>query len=718
MKAHLATLVSLLVMFCDGTPTCSAEQLAPVSVNRVTSVRVSGPPMRRYEPLAIGDAFGRDRIRELFAFFPELASLDSAKGIRPVAKAKMNRVVLQLLSKLNGSFDFELHVLEGGGVWTCGGKYFSMKTGWTDFLAKEFTGQEKDRGAPKILHVDKDNAASSGFSVKIASEPRPIVHRFELLSFLGNEPEDTADALLDGLKIVIVPGKPEFKPDELVYLNIAVTNTSDTTRYLGICPVASNGVHEDGPGTTEVDVGGRTVEIGGMPCYIHLRGDVSWDVRLNSNGYSDRYTSSLELEPKAKASFRVIVPARGDNKSRPTGRINVFSRFAVARKVDGPPENFNGPESSVLLVDRAKLDPAVAILKDAMTGKSVNPKVIQDALRIVADHPGAEHVELMIDVLKHPWPASKQMDWTLWYAASKYVHPEIYRAAIAATANPELDGHQVYETLLRNRVHLKRTDILKILKNLRLEDEEFTRVNDYGFYATMLLAMVAQEDDIPLLGDLCGRFIPVGISHDLCHATLPDRRLVPIREAFLRYPITSKVALRKLLRQGMKPGEYPPWAHEFSVGNVPRPLVIAAQWLAALQDTEALSMLEHYATTDLVRVSNTMRQEAPGLIAAIDGTEAIKTLRRIGADREAAQLGDPVAIDARLQWARLLHDHPIDCVGDSASIRRRIYSMMNPGKTPTLEDIGDGTAIEKQWKELRPEFVGAFIMKYGFNPDE
>lgn len=180
--------------------------------------------MRRYEPLAIGDAFGRDRIRELYAFFPELASLDSANGIQPVEKEKMNRVVLQLRGKVKGSFDFELQVLEGGGVWTCAGKYFTMKTGWTEFLAKEFARQEKDRseqGEPKLLHVDKDNAASSGFSVQIACEPRPSVHRFELLSFLGNEPEDTAEALLDGLKIDFVPGKPEFKPDELVYLNIA-----------------------------------------------------------------------------------------------------------------------------------------------------------------------------------------------------------------------------------------------------------------------------------------------------------------------------------------------------------------------------------------------------------------------------------------------------------------------------------------------------------------
>jgi len=61
---------------CAGAD--SIEQLSPISVNKILSVRIFGPPTRRYEPLMIGDAFGRDRINELYSFFPELESLDSA----------------------------------------------------------------------------------------------------------------------------------------------------------------------------------------------------------------------------------------------------------------------------------------------------------------------------------------------------------------------------------------------------------------------------------------------------------------------------------------------------------------------------------------------------------------------------------------------------------------------------------------------------------------
>lgn len=179
MKTQLAIWVSLLVISCDAPTVClgaePSEQLTPIPAKRIVIVRVYGPPTRKYEPLMIGEAFGRDRINEIFSFFPELRSLDSAKGIQPVSAAKKNRVVLQSRRNLkDGSYDIdvELYVLEGDSIWTYGGRYFPMKAGWTDFLAKEFARQEKDResgGVPKLLHVDKHNAEAIGFRVEIGN---------------------------------------------------------------------------------------------------------------------------------------------------------------------------------------------------------------------------------------------------------------------------------------------------------------------------------------------------------------------------------------------------------------------------------------------------------------------------------------------------------------------------------------------------------------------
>jgi hypothetical protein len=196
-------LISLASTICAGED--SNEQLSPISANQILSVRIYGPPTRRYEPLIIGDAFGRDRINKLYSFFPELGSPDSAKGIprvenkkkNSVEKARTNRVVLQLRSKVNGSYDVELQVLEAGSTWICGGKCFSMKEGWAEFLATEFTRQEKDyneNGYPKPIHVDEENAETIGIRVQIGRLPSDGYSRFNHRQFhVYLKPELAAD---------------------------------------------------------------------------------------------------------------------------------------------------------------------------------------------------------------------------------------------------------------------------------------------------------------------------------------------------------------------------------------------------------------------------------------------------------------------------------------------------------------------------------------------
>ena len=200
MAIHDALLLGVVLSTLAST-TCAradtSEQLTPISANSISSVRIFGPPTRTYEPLMIGNEFGRERINELYSFFPELESFDSAKGIPRVGKATKNRVMLQSTTKVNGSFDRELYVLEGGTVWTCGGKYFSMKKGWAEYLAKEFARQEKDfneQGVPKSIHVDKLNAAKLGIHVQVANFARDGYERFNYRQFnVELEPELAAN---------------------------------------------------------------------------------------------------------------------------------------------------------------------------------------------------------------------------------------------------------------------------------------------------------------------------------------------------------------------------------------------------------------------------------------------------------------------------------------------------------------------------------------------
>ncbi len=526
--------------------------------------------------------------------------------------------------------------------------------------------------------------------------------------------------VIDGLSINVAPGKPQFKPTDRVFVDVTVTNRADTPRYLGISP--NTGKHDDGQDSTTVDINGQRRKIGGIPGYAHVRGDVGWNVRLGSNGYSDRYEGAVEIKPGSRATFQVILPAFGDNMNRPTGRLTISSRFAVARKSDGPRVYRNGRKSFVLIVDQEKLAQGVATLKEALAGKAKKTHEIENAIHAIADNPAPEHVELVAKVVGHPWPSREHIQWNLWYAASKYVDPAIYKMAVAEANNPKLGvgiASLVYKTIYRNRQHLKRSDALQIVRNPLLQSADFAGTNSNGFWPTILLATVAQQEDIPLLGELCGKFIPPRIGHDLSHASMPNLGLQPIHAAFMRHPDASRVALRKVLGQGRVPGEFKPWAHEFGIGLVPKSLVLIAKWSAELKDTEAIPLLEHYAKTDLVRVTNSMQSEAPKLIAAIDGPAAIKALRRIGprGTRERAKLGDPVAIDALIAQARALFASRDDDTGEAHSTFALVFSIMNPNHKVTYRDVRDGMPVELQWKQRRAAFAKVFATKYGFDPE-
>jgi hypothetical protein len=513
---------------------------------------------------------------------------------------------------------------------------------------------------------------------------------------------------IEGVQVSVVPAKPFFQHDEPAYLVVTAHNILKEDRFVG---VSGHKTRKNGPKTI-VEIDGKSIEVRGVPGYLHVDHFAAFDMRICGNGYSDRYHGDpLLLAPDATASFRVVIPAFAD---RPTGHFPVFSRFAVSRVAGGKLTIANGPETSLLVVHEKRLANAVSTLKDALSGAAKKRHEVEGAVRAIADNPLPEHAGLIVRAIRHKWPFKHGFDWTLWYAAEKFVSPQVYEVAVAEAKKPNgTTVDYLGKTIYRNRAYLQRKDVLAILESQSPRG---------GFYETVFLSLVAKASDMSKLADMCARFIPAWIGHDICHATMPDRRLETIHKAFLQYPDASRKALRPVLRLGMKPGEHKPWTHAFSVGNVPRPLVFFGKWLAELKDTESVPTLEHYAKTPLVGVSNSMQREAPSLIAQIDGTEAMKSLRRLGARalRERAKLGDPVAIDALLSDGRLISFTMRGGCGNDNNYGQFLlaYSILRPDREPSLTALGDGTALVAEWKRRRKEFIDAFIKKYGFHPDK
>ncbi|MDB2497330.1 hypothetical protein N9X25_09310, partial [Verrucomicrobiales bacterium] len=121
-----------------------SESPARVPIRFIESAWIFGAPMRKYDPLRLGGDFRREQIRELRTFFPELASLDTAKGIDPVDLPISNRVQLLLRSKVHDSYRFDINVFEGASVWSCDNKFFRLQKGWPEFVARNFATQEEN----------------------------------------------------------------------------------------------------------------------------------------------------------------------------------------------------------------------------------------------------------------------------------------------------------------------------------------------------------------------------------------------------------------------------------------------------------------------------------------------------------------------------------------------------------------------------------------------
>jgi len=530
------------------------------------------------------------------------------------------------------------------------------------------------------------------------------------------------DCIIDGLSITLTAGKLSFDPNDEVWLDVRVHNTSKDDRYVGVCGTSKYDVCKK---STLVRINGQEEEIAGIPCYVEVSQDMGWDVRICSNGYSDRYKSALLLEPNDTLSFRIIVPSFGDGMDRPTRRFHIVSRFAVSRTAEGRRIIENGPETSLLIIDHQKLADAVQILRNGLSAEPKESHYIEMAIRAIADNPLPENAPLIAKAIRCNWSFTKYIEWNMWFAASQFESPEICEAAVAKAKDPNLGrryASQVYKALYRNREFLRRADVLALVENPRLGDSTFTEVtaltnfNENGFLPSMLLACVAQQEDIERLAEMCARFLPARAGCDFRPTSLLARRLRAIGQSFMRYPDVSCPALRKVLELGMEPRQFKPWANEFGCGLVPSPIFMVSEWLAQMHDTETIAILEYYARPDRPRVFDRMWSKVPGYIAEIDGPEAITALRRLAPAGfyQRAKLGDPVAIDALL--ARGRHRRPDDDTFESPRCLAIVYSILEPDAAAP-EYIFDPTEVESLWKERRQAFVQAFTDKYGFDPN-
>ena len=563
---------------------------------------------------------------------------------------------------------------------------------------------------------------------------------------LGTIPDKTRT--IEGVEFSVLPSKPVFIQNEPYILNIneyiqtglnlvfgenepvkvvvRAHNTTNEARFLGVSkPRESDGVQMK----TIVQIDGNQVEVNGIPCYIHVQNDTGWDARICQAGYSDHYRGiPLLLSSGEMATFEIDVPNLSSKSDRTTGKFFIFSRFSVAKTTETLPVIANGPAASFLIVDANKATDAAAKLTNALNGLKTDEDQIVRSVITIRENPIPEYSDLIVKVIRYNWPFKNRIEIDLWSAAMKFISQDIYDIAVAEAKRPDIDksaAQNIYSTIWRNQKYLRREDVLTIIDNPRLNEDNFLNFQDFnqsrnnGFYPTLLLSLVATEDDIPRLAEMCSNFMPVRIGHDLAHSSY-NNRLDRLHETFSRYPDASRESLRKALQKGMVPSQFKPWSREFGLGQIPEPLIIIAEWLAEMKDVDSIPIFEYYAEHQLVRVSNTMQSRAPEWIAQIDGPEAMKALRRIGSDRstrgirERAKLGDPAAIDRLLSRARGLYGRPIDDTGESMSLFRFVFAIMEP---ETKQELIYPDAVEQLWKEQRPEFVEAFIKKYGFDPD-
>jgi hypothetical protein len=353
-------------------------------------------------------------------------------------------------------------------------------------------------------------------------------------------------------------------------------------------------------------------------------------------------------------------------------------------------------------------------LEEMLKGSRIEEADLSRLLHVMSLYPCERYVPALLRAARHEWPIppERQHGYAIpeytWRNLANYEDKLIADLAMQQAANPELRVHpatDIFRALRRNSAHLTRQGVLTVLASPKLKDLAFTGSNNLGWQATLVLAEVAEEEDVPRLIEMLAAYWP--------HRSSDDRGR--IRECLLKHPDVAKPALRKTLALGQKPGDFKPWAHEFSIGLVPGALLYIASLLVELKDTMAIPLFEFFGTNDLVRVGDTMKWLAPEYLAALDCPSAMRALRNITPNGmvQRVKLGDPIAIDWALAEAeRIQRPDANGICWDDTGESERLFGLVRALGCPKEVDVA------KWWHENRPIFVIRFTEKYGFAPEK
>lgn len=498
---------------------------------------------------------------------------------------------------------------------------------------------------------------------------------------------------VNGLRARAYPAKRPIEYGQDVVVRVEVENASAGARTLSVFGGHKTPVHSP----LEPD---RIVD--GMPCYVDAWRMQAWDIRLPEDAYNHAGSQVITLRPKQTIWFDFVISHLERRRPVPTGLFNAEVRMAV-RVAKEEPAILLAVAEDIRVVDSRAVKSAVETLHRAQEGGPRDREAIAAALKVLCENPDPNTIDVLLWVVDHDWK-----DISRWVDAPERAWPalEQYRdRRVAARSLPEAlkrmsakrdSAASIFRILLTNRQYLTRPDVLKLVEHPRVKDPSFG-VNAQGWLVTELFGGVAQEQDVPLLALMMADHYPYG-----------EKKPMMFREVFLRYPETAKPAVRKVLRLGMEPGKYEPWAHSFYVGRVPDILPLMAKLSADLRDEQAVPILEFYGSTKL-RDLEGMNATAARCLARIDGPAAMKALRAISSAglEERAKLGDPVAVDKVLEQAKAIEGTMADDTYES----RRLRALVRALGTPQEQNV------DAWWYDARPTFVRAFTKKYGFDPD-
>jgi len=374
----------------------------------------------------------------------------------------------------------------------------------------------------------------------------------------------------------------------------------------------------------------------------------------------------------------------------PSGRLSVSVWLGVGSGKDGAPLGLKLPRAETRVLNRKAFEAALKLVEAALADEEVDSHKLCKAFHTLSDNPDPRQIPVMLRAEKHNWgPRAKE--WTfknaselIWRALGQFEDRRIAERAMERATGPALKIHPAADVLAaldRNRRYLERAKILKMRES--------------SWKATVLLARVATEEDLPKLADLL-------VEHYWAAGGGGD--MAPFRKAFLAHPETAKSQLRRQLRKGFSngkpardmPGSYL-WNREL--------FEFIVSLLAEMKDQEAIPILEDYGKAGKDWLSR--------YLAKFDSPAAMKSLRNLGtrSTLERAKLGDPAAIDALLAQLRELRKPAPSgvktCGNDgSHAMEGLIHSLGCPW------DMN----VEEWWAQNRPKFVKAFRQKYGFDP--